>query len=125
MTPVLACYPRAMAPNSASNAAVLWTTWLAGHAPGTLNDATADEHRGYMAISLASPKRFLQLMSTTNTTIRSIRRRLDTRRLRQRNRNFAGEFCGRRVRRPAWRARVSRAELYAAIGDWAKSARLP
>ena len=25
-------------------------------------DATADEHRGYMAISLAQPERFLQLM---------------------------------------------------------------
>jgi len=51
-----------MAPNPHRTLQFSGSTWLAGHAPGTLERATADEHRGYMASSLAQPERFLQLM---------------------------------------------------------------
>ena len=62
-------------------------------------DATADEHRGYMAISLAQPERFLQLMMyDEQPPADRFHRRLDPRRLRQRHRVLAGGVRRRRVR---------------------------
>jgi aminoglycoside 6'-N-acetyltransferase I len=63
MKPRAACYPSGMPPKTVIErcSAINQPGWLQMRV-ALWPDATADEHRGYMAICLAQPERFLQLM---------------------------------------------------------------
>jgi aminoglycoside 6'-N-acetyltransferase I len=76
-------------------------------------DATADEHRGYMAICLAQPERFLQLIGFIEGSIRSDY-------VNGTETSPVGFVEGVYVVPGMRRHGVAR-RLYTAIGDWAKA----
>jgi aminoglycoside 6'-N-acetyltransferase I len=85
-------------------------------------DATADEHRGYMAISLAQPERFLQLMmyDETRQPLAFIEGSIRIDYVNGTESSPVGFVEGVYVA-PAWRRKGVARQLYAAIGDWAKA----
>jgi aminoglycoside 6'-N-acetyltransferase I len=85
-------------------------------------DATADEHRGYMAISLAQPERYLQLMmyDETGRPLGFIEGSIRSDYVNGTESSPVGFVEGVYVT-PAWRRRGVARLLYAAIGDWAKA----
>jgi aminoglycoside 6'-N-acetyltransferase I len=85
-------------------------------------DATADDHRGYMAISLAQPERFLQLMmyDAQHQPIGFIEGSIRTDYVNGTETSPVGFVEGVYVT-PAWRRRGVARLLFAAIGDWAKA----
>lgn len=86
------------------------------------NDATADEHRGYMAISLAQPERFLQLMmyDEHHHPVGFVEGSIRGDYVNGTETSPVGFVEGVYVA-PAWRRKGIARELYAAIGDWAKA----
>jgi aminoglycoside 6'-N-acetyltransferase I len=85
-------------------------------------DADCDDHRGYMAISLAQPERFLQLMmyDAQRRPVGFIEG------------SIRGDYVNGTVTSPVgfvegvyvapeWRRKGVARQLYAAIGDWAKA----
>jgi aminoglycoside 6'-N-acetyltransferase I len=85
-------------------------------------DATADDHRGYMAISLAQPERFLQLMmyDTQRVPIGFIEGSIRSDYVNGTETSPVGFVEGVYVV-PAWRRRGVARQLFAAIGDWARA----
>ena len=85
-------------------------------------DADADEHRGYMAISLAQPERFLQLMmyDDRGQPVGFIEGSIRTDYVNGTESSPVGFIEGVYVA-PAWRRKGVARQLYAAIGDWAKA----
>ena len=85
-------------------------------------DATADEHRGYMAISLAQPERFLQLMiyDAQRQPIGFIEGSLRGDYVNGTESSPVGFVEGVYVV-PAWRRKGIARLLFAAIGDWARA----
>jgi aminoglycoside 6'-N-acetyltransferase I len=85
-------------------------------------DATADEHRGYMAIALAQPERFLQLMmyDEKRQPVGFIEGSIRGDYVNGTESSPVGFVEGVFVV-PAWRRRGIARQLYAAIGDWAKA----
>jgi aminoglycoside 6'-N-acetyltransferase I len=85
-------------------------------------DATADEHRAYMAISLAQPERFLQLMmyDDQRVPIGFIEGSIRADYVNGTESSPVGFIEGVFVS-PAWRRRGIARQLYGAIGDWAKA----
>ena len=85
-------------------------------------DATADEHRGYMAISLAQPERFLQLMvyDDRQLPIGFIEGSIRADYVNGTESSPVGFVEGVYVT-PAWRRKGVARQLYAAIGDWARA----
>ena len=85
-------------------------------------DATADEHRGYMAISLAQPERFLQLMmyDERRQPVGFIEGSIRGDYVNGTETSPVGFVEGVYVA-PAWRRQGVARRLYAAIGDWAKA----
>jgi aminoglycoside 6'-N-acetyltransferase I len=99
------------------------------HQPGWLDmrvalwsDATADEHRGYMAICLAQPERFLQLMmyDEHRRPIGFIEGSIRSDYVNGTETSPVGFVEGVYVT-PAMRRQGVARRLYAAIGDWAKA----
>jgi len=85
-------------------------------------DATADEHRGYMAICLAQPERFLQLMmyDERHQPIGFIEGSIRSDYVNGTETSPVGFVEGVYVA-PAMRRHGVARRLYAAIGDWAKA----
>ena len=85
-------------------------------------DATADEHRGYMAIALAQPERFLQLMmyDDQRVPIGFIEGSIRVDYVNGTETSPVGFVEGVYVL-PTWRRRGVARRLYEAIGDWAKA----
>src|SRR5688572_26281671 len=85
-------------------------------------DATADEHRGYMAISLAQPERFLQLMmyDEHREPIGFIEGSIRSDYVNGTETSPVGFVEGVYVI-PAQRRQGVARPLFAAIGDWAKA----
>jgi len=85
-------------------------------------DASADEHRGYMAISLAQPERFLQLMmyDEKRQPVGFIEGSIRSDYVNGTESSPVGFVEGVYVV-PAWRRKGIARELYAAIGDWARA----
>ncbi|HUQ10094.1 MAG TPA: aminoglycoside 6'-N-acetyltransferase [Steroidobacteraceae bacterium] len=85
-------------------------------------DATADDHRGYMAISLAQPERFLQLMmyDEGRAPIGFIEGSIRGDYVNGTETSPVGFVEGVYVA-PAWRRKGVARLLFAAIGDWAKA----
>ena len=85
-------------------------------------DATADEHRGYMAISLAQPERFLQLMmyDPRHQPIGFIEGSIRSDYVNGTETSPVGFVEGVYVA-PAWRRQGVARQLFAAIGDWAQA----
>jgi aminoglycoside 6'-N-acetyltransferase I len=85
-------------------------------------DATADEHRGYMAISLAQPERFLQLMvyDENRQPVGFIEGSIRGDYVNGTESSPVGFVEGVFVV-PAWRRRGIARQLYAAIADWARA----
>jgi aminoglycoside 6'-N-acetyltransferase I len=85
-------------------------------------DATADEHRGYMAISLAQPERFLQLMmyDEQQRPIGFIEGSIRGDYVNGTETSPVGFVEGVFVA-PAWRRKGIARQLFAAIGDWARA----
>jgi aminoglycoside 6'-N-acetyltransferase I len=85
-------------------------------------DATADEHRGYMAISLAQPERFLQLMmyDPGRQPVGFIEGSIRGDYVNGTETSPVGFVEGVYVA-PAWRRRGVARQLFAAIGDWARA----
>jgi len=85
-------------------------------------DATADDHRGYMAISLAQPERFLQLMmyDEQRQPIGFIEGSIRGDYVNGTETSPVGFVEGVYVA-PDWRRRGIARLLFAAIGDWAKA----
>lgn len=85
-------------------------------------DATADDHRGYMAISLAQPERFLQLMmyDEKRTPIGFIEGSIRSDYVNGTETSPVGFVEGVYVA-PAWRRQGVARALYSAIGDWARA----
>jgi aminoglycoside 6'-N-acetyltransferase I len=85
-------------------------------------DATADDHRGYMAISLAQPERFLQLMmyDDMRQPLAFIEGSIRSDYVNGTESSPVGFVEGVYVA-PAWRRKGVARQLYAAIGDWAKA----
>lgn len=85
-------------------------------------DATAEEHRGYMAISLAQPERFLQLMvyDERRQPIGFIEGSIRGDYVNGTESSPVGFVEGVYVV-PSWRRRGIARQLFAAIGDWAKA----
>ena len=85
-------------------------------------DATADEHRGYMAIALAQPERFLQLMmyDEQRVPIGFIEGSIRADYVNGTETSPVGFVEGVYVL-PTWRRRGVARRLYEAIGDWAKA----
>ena len=85
-------------------------------------DATADEHRGYMVISLAQPERFLQLMMYDDRRLPigfiegSIRSDYVNG-----TETSPVDFVEGVYVVPAWRRQGVARRLFAAIGDWARA----
>jgi aminoglycoside 6'-N-acetyltransferase I len=85
-------------------------------------DADADDHRAYMAISLAQPERFLQLMmyDDLHRPIGFIEGSIRGDYVNGTESSPVGFVEGVYVS-PAWRRQGVARQLYAAIGDWAKA----
>jgi aminoglycoside 6'-N-acetyltransferase I len=85
-------------------------------------DATADDHRGYMAISLAQPERFLQLMmyDENRLPVGFIEGSIRGDYVNGTETSPVGFVEGVFVA-PAWRRKGVARQLFAAIGDWAKA----
>ncbi len=85
-------------------------------------DATAEDHRGYMAISLAQPERFLQLMmyDERHEPVGFIEASIRTDYVNGTESSPVGFVEGVFVV-PAWRRRGVARQLYAAIADWARA----
>ncbi|HTU68136.1 MAG TPA: aminoglycoside 6'-N-acetyltransferase [Steroidobacteraceae bacterium] len=85
-------------------------------------DADADDHRGYMAISLAQPERFLQLMmyDELRVPIGFIEGSIRGDYVNGTETSPVGFVEGVYVS-PPWRRRGVARALYAAIGDWARA----
>ena len=85
-------------------------------------DATVDDHRGYMAISLAQPERFLQLMmyDENHQPIGFIEGSIRGDYVNGTETSPVGFVEGVFVV-PAWRRKGIARRLFAAIGDWAKA----
>ena len=85
-------------------------------------DATAEEHRGYMAISLAQPDRFLQLMmyDEQRQPLGFIEGSIRTDYVNGTGSSPVGFIEGVYVV-PARRRKGVACQLYAAIADWAKA----
>jgi aminoglycoside 6'-N-acetyltransferase I len=85
-------------------------------------DADADDHRGYMAISLAQPERFLQLMiyDDQRMPVGFIEGSIRGDYVNGTETSPVGFVEGVYVS-PAWRRKGVARQLYAAIGDWAKA----
>ncbi len=85
-------------------------------------DATADDHRGYMAISLAQPERFLQLMmyDAQGAPVGFIEGSIRADYVNGTETSPVGFVEGVYVA-PSWRRRGVARELFAAIGDWARA----
>jgi aminoglycoside 6'-N-acetyltransferase I len=86
------------------------------------SDATADDHRAYMAIALAQPERFLQLMmyDERQAPIGFIEGSIRYDNVNGTETSPVGYVEGVYVA-PAWRRRGVARQLYAAIGDWARA----
>lgn len=86
------------------------------------SDATADDHRAYMAIALAQPERFLQLMmyDERRTPIGFIEGSIRSDYVNGTETSPVGFVEGVYVA-PAWRRQGVARQLYAAIGDWARA----
>jgi aminoglycoside 6'-N-acetyltransferase I len=85
-------------------------------------DATADDHRAYMAISLAQPERFLQLVmyDARRQPIGIIEGSIRADYVNGTETSPVGFVEGVYVTPPFRRRGVAR-QLFAAIGDWAKA----
>lgn len=85
-------------------------------------DATPDEHRGYMAIALAQPERFLQLMmyDENRQPVGFIEGSIRMDYVNGTESSPVGFVEGVFVV-PAWRRRGVARQLYAAIADWARA----
>jgi len=85
-------------------------------------DATADDHRGYMAISLAQPERYLQLMmyGENGQPLGFIEGSIRSDYVNGTESSPVGFVEGVYVA-PVWRRKGVARQLYAAIGDWAKA----
>src|SRR4051812_3082738 len=85
-------------------------------------DATADDHRGYMAVSLAQPERFLQLMmyDEKREPIGFIEGSIRGDYVNGTETSPVGFVEGVYVA-PAMRRKGLARQLFAAIGDWAKA----
>jgi aminoglycoside 6'-N-acetyltransferase I len=85
-------------------------------------DATADDHHAYMAISLAQPERFLQLMmyDARRQPIGFIEGSIRGDYVNGTETSPVGFVEGVYVL-PAWRRKGVARALFAAIGDWAKA----
>jgi aminoglycoside 6'-N-acetyltransferase I len=85
-------------------------------------DASADEHRGYMAISLAQPERYLQLMiyDEVHKPLGFIEGSIRTDYVNGTESSPVGFVEGVYVTPTSRRKGIAR-QLYAAIGDWAKA----
>jgi aminoglycoside 6'-N-acetyltransferase I len=85
-------------------------------------DATADEHRGYMAISLAQTERFLQLMmyDARREPVGFIEGSIRSDYVNGTETSPVGFVEGVYVL-PAWRRQGVARQLFAAIGDWARA----
>jgi aminoglycoside 6'-N-acetyltransferase I len=85
-------------------------------------DASADEHRGYMAISLAQPERFLQLMmyDARREPVGFIEGSIRSDYVNGTESSPVGFVEGVYVV-PAWRRQGVARQLFAAIGDWARA----
>lgn len=85
-------------------------------------DASAEEHRAYMAISLAQPERFLGLMmyDENRAPIGFIEGSIRTDYVNGTESSPVGFVEGVYVN-PGWRRRGVARQLYAAIGDWARA----
>jgi aminoglycoside 6'-N-acetyltransferase I len=85
-------------------------------------DATADDHRGYMAISLAQPERFLQLMmyDEARLPVGFIEGSIRGDYVNGTETSPVGFVEGVFVA-PAWRRKGVARQLFAAIGDWARA----
>jgi aminoglycoside 6'-N-acetyltransferase I len=85
-------------------------------------DATADDHRAYMAISLAQPERFLQLMmyDEHHQPIGFIEGSIRGDYVNGTETSPVGFVEGVYVI-PAWRRKGVARQLFAAIGDWARA----
>jgi len=86
------------------------------------SDATADEHRGYMALSLAQPERFLQLVSydARRQAIGFIEGSIRGDYVNGTESSPVGFVEGVYVV-PEWRRKGIARLLFAAIGDWARA----
>ena len=86
------------------------------------SDATADEHRGYMAIYLSQPERYLQLMmyDDSRQPLGFIEASIRSDYVNGTESSPVGFVEGVYVV-PAWRRRGVARQLYDAIGDWAKA----
>jgi len=85
-------------------------------------DATADDHHAYMAISLAQPERFLQLMiyDEKHQPIGFIEGSIRGDYVNGTETSPVGFVEGVYVI-PAWRRKGIARQLFAAIGDWARA----
>jgi aminoglycoside 6'-N-acetyltransferase I len=85
-------------------------------------DATAEEHRGYMALSLAQPERFLQLMmyDENRRPVGFIEGSIRGDYVNGTESSPVGFVEGVFVV-PAWRRRGVARQLFAAIADWARA----
>ena len=85
-------------------------------------DANADEHRGYMAISLAQPERCLQLMmyDVNRAPIGFIEGSIRADYVNGTETSPVGFVEGVYVA-PGWRRKGVARQLFAAIGDWAQA----
>jgi aminoglycoside 6'-N-acetyltransferase I len=85
-------------------------------------DASAEEHRAYMAISLAQPERFLGLMmyDENRTPVGFIEGSIRTDYVNGTESSPVGFVEGVYVK-AEWRRRGVARQLYAAIGDWARA----
>ena len=86
------------------------------------SDASADEHRSYMAISLSQPERYLQLMmyDASRQPLGFIEASIRSDYVNGTESSPVGFVEGVYVV-PAWRRRGVARQLYDAIGDWAKA----
>jgi aminoglycoside 6'-N-acetyltransferase I len=85
-------------------------------------DATPDDHRGYMAIALAQPERFLQLMiyDQKRTPVGFIEGSIRSDYVNGTETSPVGFVEGVYVA-PAWRRKGVARQLFSAIGDWAQA----
>jgi aminoglycoside 6'-N-acetyltransferase I len=85
-------------------------------------DADADDHRGYMAIALAQPERFIQLMmyDDKSTPIGFIEGSIRGDYVNGTETSPVGFVEGVYVA-PAWRRQGVARQLFAAIADWARA----
>jgi aminoglycoside 6'-N-acetyltransferase I len=85
-------------------------------------DATADDHRGYMALSLAQPERFLQLMmyDARREPVGFIEGSIRSDYVNGTETSPVGFVEGVYVA-PSWRRKGIARLLFAAVGDWARA----